>query len=363
MDRTVNKHQYAVVVAGGRGTRLWPLSRKSLPKQMQKFVSDKVLIDETVERLKGVVPTENIYISSTIDLAPKIRAVLPDLPEGNIIVEPSARGTTVAFALLSRTIFNKDPDATIFTLASDHVVTELDPFREAIENAFQYIDKNPLSIALIGVKPNRPDNGLGYIKSDKVLQDSPRVYSVEKFVEKPSTAVAKKYVESGEYFWNAAYYCFKAKTLIEAYSEADPDITKWAERYVSSGDVDDFMKIPRKVHEIETINASKYPLALITADFSWSDIGNWQAVHDILLSTKKDTGDGLYIQEAYKHIDIDSKNSFLYSTDHKLVATVGLENLIIVSTEDALLIMNRDDPQKIKDVIELMEAKDLKEYL
>ena len=350
-------HNYAVIVAGGSGTRLWPLSRKSLPKQMQKFVSDKTLIDETVERLGSIVPRENIYISTASAYVQQIQELLPQIARQNIIVEPEARGTTVAFSLFSHIIHARDPEAIIFTLASDHTVTGVDSFQQALDETFAFVRTHEKHIALLGIKPTHPDSGLGYIKVDKIISDHPLTYSVEKFIEKPTVAVAKKYLKTGEYYWNAAYYCFKAATLLQAYTEADPNLTKWVKAYLESGDKNDFLKVPQKAHEIETINANSYPLALIPADFSWSDIGSWASLHDVLSKGEEVVSKGL-------HVDLDSTGSMVMSEDSaKLVVTVGLSNVIVVNTDDAILVMDRNRSQDIKEVLQHIKEKNLERYL
>jgi len=352
-------HRYVVVVAGGSGTRLWPLSRRHLPKQMQKFISNRTLIDETVDRLSGVVPTENIYISTSGNYAAKIKELLPDIAAENIIVEPTTRGTTAAFALFATTIYRKDPSAIIFSLASDHSVTGSEQFHTAMEEAYGFVEYHPKSIALIGIKPNRPDTGLGYIKIDEVAQQTPLVYTVEKFIEKPSLAVAQTYLRTNEYYWNSAYYCFKARTLIDAYADADPSIIRWVERYMDTGNAEDFIKIPIKAQEIEVIDSNKYSLALIPADFEWSDIGNWQALHTLL--AKFDGSD--MVHHGCEHIDVNSSNCLVMSTDDRLVATVGLNNIVIISTGDALLVLNKEHDQEIKQVLESLKSKGLNKYL
>lgn len=356
-----NSNRYAVVVAGGSGTRLWPLSRKDLPKQLQKLVNDKTLIEDTVNRLSGVIPKENIFISTTENYSDKVKELLPEISSENIIIEPIARGTTAAFALFTRIIEKRNPNAIIFSLASDHSVTEVDRFQEAITQSFDFIEKNPKNIALVGIKPDRPDTGLGYIKMSEVIQDKPLAYSVEKFIEKPSFSVAKSYVESGEYFWNSAYYCFKAKAFIEAYDDADENIMKNINAFIESGDIEDYIKIPQKAHEIDLIDSSKYPLSIIPANFKWSDIGNWYTLHKLLsdLSGEKcisNTVNG-------DHIDINSNDYLVFSTDERMVATVQVENLAIISTPDVLLVLNKNYPQDIKKVIESIKDRGLDKYL
>jgi mannose-1-phosphate guanylyltransferase len=357
-----NSHHYAVIVAGGHGTRLWPLSREELPKQIQKFVSDKTLIEETVDRIAGVIDYDHIYISTTKNYADKIQQLLPKINPENIIVEPVKRGTTAAFAYFSATINDRDPEAVIFSLASDHAVPDPLPFQQTMRDTYEYVENNPNVIALVGVTPTEPDTGLGYIKVDQKVQDKPAVYSVEKFVEKPSLSVAKNYVKSGEYYWNAAYYCFKAQILLDAYTEADPDITKYVEAYRQSGNPDDFMKVPEKPQEIEFINTLHFPLILVPGGFTWSDIGNWGSLHDLLAETGGD--EKMMVSTSTQHVDIDSTNCLVLSKDdNRLITTVGLNNIIVVDTEDALLIMEKGHNQDIKEALKLIKERGLDQYL
>jgi mannose-1-phosphate guanylyltransferase len=360
MTKALPKHNYAVIMAGGSGTRLWPLSRKDLPKQMQKFISDKTLINETVERLLSFILLKNIYVTTTANYEHKIRELLPMVPTDNIIIEPVARGTTAALALVTTTIYHRDPEAALFYVASDHAITDIEKFKKTFLDTFNYIADHPQDIALVGIKPTRPDTGLGYIKKDKELQTEPvLVYTVEKFVEKPSLQVAKQYVESGEYYWNAAYYCFKAKTLLQAYKDADPQIIESVNQYLETNDPEDFNAVPIKAQEIEVINAEKYQLVIIPADFAWSDIGNWQALHELLTGIE---GKDL-IAHAGRHIDINSSNCLILSTEQKLVATVGLDNVVVVETPDILLVLNKEQPQEIKQLLENLKSQGLTEYL
>lgn len=355
-------HQYAVIVAGGAGTRLWPLSRKDIPKQMQAFISDRPLIDETAERLLQVFPADHIFVSTTVNYAEQIKTILPQIPPENIIVEPVAKGPALAFALFAEVIRQRDPEAVIVSLASDHAVAKLEEFHGALKTARDYVSKNPDSIALVGVVPTYADTGLGYIKVDSQIQDEPPVFSVEKFVEKPSKPVAERYLSTGEYYWNVAYYCFKAASLVKAYAEASPNSMSGVSEYVRTGKAEFFETAPQMVHEIEIINAAKFPLVMIPAQFEWSDIGNWQTLHDLLADSSNDPS--RIVTSAKHHIDIDSEGCMIkISDDEKLVATVGLKDIVIVDTNDTLLVLHKDRTQDIKGVIEQLKQRGLEEYL
>lgn len=354
-------HHYALILAGGSGTRLWPLSRKDLPKQMQNFISDKSLIAETVDRIKTVIPVENIFIGTGLRFKEKIQQLLPNIPEVNIITEPIARGTTAAYALATQIIYNQDPEAVIFSMASDHSVKEVDLFQQTVRDAFAFIQNNPNYIGMVGIKPTEANTGLGYIKLENQIQAQPLVYSVEKFVEKPSRKVAEYYLSTNDYFWNAAYYCYRAETLLKAYAETDPTITDNINAFIQSHDIDDFLKVPEKAHEIEFINTKKYPLALIPAFFKWSDIGNWQSLHKLLAELANDSN--ISNTPANNHIDIGSSDYLVISTDDRLITTANLNNIAIISTPDTLLVLNKDNPSYVKNIIEFIKEKGMEEYL
>jgi mannose-1-phosphate guanylyltransferase len=337
-------HWYAVVVAGGSGTRLWPMSRHHLPKQMQALMSDKTLIAETVDRLVGLIPLDRIFISTTANYVDQMRGLLSNIPEQNFIVEPEGRGTAAAFALLAQHIAQRDPEAVVFSLASDHAITEVEKFQEAMRTSFEFVEAHPRWIAIVGIEATRPDTGLGYIRVGQPAQESPAVYQVLKYVEKPSFQVARDYIQSGDYFWNAAYYCFRAATLIQAYSDADPALVASTGEYLRTGNVEAYAQAPLHAHEIDLIDTAKYPLAVVPGHFHWSDIGNWAALHRTLTEL---VGTDV-VSHHQGHIDIGSSEVLVLGRGDEAggtpgaqsVVTVGLENVAVITTEDAILVIS-----------------------
>lgn len=354
-----SKHHYAVVVAGGSGTRLWPMSRTALPKQMQGLMSDQTLIVETVQRLEGVLDSSHILVSTTENYAAPMKQLLPQIPDENFIVEPVARGTAAAFALFTSVIYDRDPEALVFTLASDHAITEVDKFQASVRKAFAHIEQYRERLAFIGITPTRPDTGLGYIKV-RGQSESEGVLLAEKFVEKPSLEVATGYVESGEYVWNSGYYCFAAATLLKAYEEADARLVESARAYLASGAVADFEKAPEKVHEIEIIDAGRYPLVVVPADFRWSDIGNWQALHRALAEVH---GSDLVHSRPEQQIAIDSQNCLVYSSDDRVIVSAGLDNIAIVSTPDVVFVVDMDRLDSMPEVRRALKERNLEGLL
>lgn len=339
-------HRYAVVVAGGSGTRLWPVSRQSLPKQMQALMSEKSLIAETVERLEGVIPAERIFVSTTANYLEPIRSLLPDIPRENYIVEPESRGPTVAFALLASHLAARDPEAVVFSLASDHAITEVDKFRESVRTSLEFVEGNPGQIVVVGITPTRADTGLGYIRVREEVQDDPVVYRAGKYVEKPSLEVAQDYVQSGRSFWNAAYYCFRAETLLAAYADANPLLVERTAEFIKTGDLETYRQIPGEFHEIDIIDAAKYPIAVVPGDFRWSDIGNWSSLHRALAEV---AGSDVVTSGDNQYVDVDSHNVFVRSSDGREIVVMGMRDVGIICTDDAVVVLGLKELEQSPD--------------
>ena len=214
---------YAVIMAGGTGTRLWPMSRLAKPKQFHNLVSEKTLIQETYDRVKKAIPKENIFISTNTKYEEEIKNQLSGVAPENFIIEPAKRNTAPALAYVTAEILRKDKDAVIATLASDHVVNNIDVFANTVKVAFETAEKYPDYLVTVGINPTRPDTGLGYIKMGKVVVqvDGEQVFEVDKFLEKPDHKTAEKYIQSWEYLWNGAYYFFKGEQMME-----------WVKKYI-----------------------------------------------------------------------------------------------------------------------------------
>jgi len=354
---------YVVIMAGGSGTRLWPMSRTNLPKQLHRFSSERSLIQETFERVKGLVPKENIYVSLVRPILKYCEEQLPNIHRENYIVEPEGKNTAPAIALAAVTIFKRDPQAIVITIASDHVVNNVTNFKEAIKSAFGFTKKNPEYFTTVGVKPTRPDTGLGYIKVGRKFDDS-KLHAVEEFVEKPNEDTAKKYLASGKYLWNASYFVWRADKLIEMYEKHAPDIYKNMKEILRVVGQQGSQRIIDKVYKsmpkepIDTAIAERVEkIAVVPADLGWSDIGSWSTLYDLLASK---SGDHIVTQG--NHIGYDDKNCLIYAQD-KLLATVGLEDIVIVDTPDVTLVCNKNKSQDVKNLIEKLKEQGKEKYL
>lgn len=359
----------AVIMAGGSGTRLWPMSRNNFPKQLHQLVSDKSLIQETFDRLRTFLPVKNIYVSTAEKYLHETRRHLPDMPSENFIIEPVARNTGPAIAYIASFFAAKDPKSIVATFASDHSVTKIEEFRQAVLAAETVIQKYPDHIVTVGLNPTCPDTGLGYIKMDNLVDtiDEVKVFSVKQFIEKPDIQTAKKYVASWEYLWNASYFIWRADTLINLFDELAPKFKEPIDKMKSvlQNPVDteskkvihsQFEKMPAEA--FDTLIMEKAPKVLvIPADLGWSDIGSWASLHDILATN---TGSNIVVKG--NHVGVDNQNCLVYAKD-KLIATVGLEDVIVVDTDDVLLICKKEHAQNIKKLIDKLKEEGKHLYL
>lgn len=356
---------YIVIMAGGAGTRLWPLSRKNSPKQLQKLVGDKSMVQETFERLKKIVKPKNIYISTRIDCLKDLKKQLPQIPQKNYIVEPVGRNTAPAMGLIAQYIYMHDRDAVVTTIASDHIVNNQKNFLNATLSAQEAISKNPTYVCTIGIKPTSAHTGYGYIEKDQVFAkiNGQQVFKVKQFVEKPDLNTAKKYLDSRNFYWNASYFTWQAKNLLEILKKHQPDIYQHLQKLSRGLGTAQEKKVLEKEFSLMPELAFDYiveqldKVLLIPADLGWDDIGSWASLLDIMQNiTKKE------VIERGKHLGIDNKNILVYAQD-KLVTTIGLENVIIIDTPDVVLVCDKNRSQDVKKIVDLLKKKGKYKYL
>lgn len=352
---------YAVIMAGGSGTRLWPLSRKNKPKQFQPLISEKTLLQETYDRVRKFLPDEQIFISATPEYEAEILKQLPNLPKENCILEPSARNTTAAHGFIAFNLLSRDSDAVFTTLPSDHAIQNLDAFVNANLAAFDAVKKYPEKLVTLGITPTAPETGLGYIKIGKdfdIINDE-KIYKIDAFIEKPDLETAKKYIADWGYLWNSANYFFRADTLLNWIKKYRPS------SYQILNQINELTKInPKDIKISELYNTiDKEQLAdaiceqkdleplVIPANLGWSDVGNWGAVYDLL---SKIQNKDMIIRG--NNVDLDSQDCLVYS-DKKLIATLGLKDIIVIDSPDATLITTKDKAQEIKNLLAKIDEK------
>lgn len=355
----------ALIMAGGRGERFWPKSRKNLPKQFLSLTSDgKTMIQLTVERISPVVSLENIYISTNTSYKKLVMEQLPGIPEENILCEPVGRNTAPCIGLAAVHIRKKLGDAIMMVLPSDHLIKNNVMFLDVIRDAATAAEENT-NLVTIGITPSYPETGYGYIQFDSqnLKECTSRAYKVVNFKEKPDLSTAKEYVASGDYLWNSGMFIWKVSSILSNMENLMPamyDGLKKIENSIGTTDQEQVLESEFINFKSESIDYGIMEHAkdiyIIPGAFGWDDVGSWLALERI--NSTNEFGNVVNGNV----ISIDTKNSIIHGNE-KLIATVGLKDIIIIDTEDALLICDKDSTQDIKKVIENLKICNRNEYI
>ena len=348
--------RYVAILAGGSGTRLWPLSRSARPKQLLPLLGDRSLIQATVDRVAPLVPFDRILVITEASHADDLRVQLPELPPGNVIVEPMRRGTAAAVGLAATIIAHRDPDASMASLHSDHAVADPEEFRHCLAAAFALAESDDWLVTL-GVRPSSPHVGMGYIDVGPEIGtfDGRVAYQAMQFVEKPDPETAASFVARG-YLWNPGYFLWRVCVILDEFARLLPGM------HAPLSEVSEALGTPKEISvlkdayqrmEPETIDygimerAKK--VATIPSDFGWTDIGSWRELFQI---APKD-GAGNVVRG--DHLGIDTRRTLVYSSGRP-VFTVGVEDLVIVDAGDALLVCRQDQAERVKNLVEQLQA-------
>ena len=356
-----------VIRAGGIGTRLWPLSRQNRPKQFHALTGEHTMLQEAVNRLNSLAKIDDLYVSTGVKLLHSVREQLPELPLENTILEPTLRNTGPAVGLECALLEARFPGCTIASLGSDHHIGKPEEFCRLLKVAADAIEDRPETLFVLGVKPTRADTGFGYIQKGNVsakVNNEP-VYAVESFTEKPDAETAKTYLESGQYLWNSNMFVWKARTMLDLFAKFEPEMYILLEQIgtaVKEGrEADVITKVYPQMKNIAIDHAiieRASDIATLQADIDWSDIGAWGALTDVL--PVDENGNLLHGNV----LSLNAKNTTVYGGKDKIIALVDVENLIVVDTGDALLIVPRDGSQRVKDVVAALdERSDSERYL
>jgi len=358
------KHAYVAIMAGGIGSRFWPASREETPKQFLDILgTGQSLLKSTFDRFKKIVPLSNIYILTNERYRDLVKKQLPKLKDDQIIGEPMRRNTAPCVAYFAFKIQQLDPQAQLIIAPSDHLVLKPKEFRKTIKTAVYYTAGND-DLVTLGIRPVRPDTGYGYIQ---YLDDSEEggTYRVKTFTEKPGLSLAKTFLESGDFLWNSGIFIWKAKTILESFEKHLPEIYdnffRGIDKYNSEKEASFIKKAYSTCPNISIdfgIMEKANNVRVIPASFGWSDLGTWSSLYE---HYEKD-----YYSNAVsgKRVMVyDAANCMVMAPDDKLVVLQGLDNYIIVDTEDVLLIFEKTEEQKIKEITDDIKRKKLGKFL
>lgn len=348
----MNKHHYVAIMAGGIGSRFWPISRTDMPKQFLDVLgTGKTLIQQTYERYAKLVPEENIFVVTAAEYVSIVKKQLPGIQDANILSEPSRKNTAPCIAYIAFRLMAQDPEAVMMAAPADNLVLEPDEFVKTANKALDFVE-HINALVTIGVKPSYPNTGYGYIQHD-TTEAAPDIYKVKTFTEKPNLELAKTFIASGDFLWNAGIFTWKVKNVLHAFEKHLPEIYE-----IFAAEKDKF-NTPEEQEAVESIypqctNISvdfgimeKAPnVYVIPASFSWSDLGTWNSAWENMARD--------YFGNAVagrKVMTVDARNCIVHVPDHKLVLLQGLDEFIVVDTADVLLICRKEKEQEIKDYV------------
>lgn len=350
-------------MAGGSGSRLWPLSRKDTPKQFLDLGTGKTLLEHTYDRAKKLSSEENIYIATTTQYQEKIQELLPAISSENIFLEPERRETGPAFgaAAVQLEQRGKGDEPTLF-LWADHVFTNEQEIVNDLGTMRSLIEEDPNRVVIIGHTPTAPETGFGYMKMGEAVAGHDDVFTIDSFKEKPDEETAKTYVTDGSYYWNIGYMCVTPNFLLQELHAYAPELYASIQEYAKAlqeEGLEAAAAIYKNIDKIAidyALNERTPNIIAVTGDYGWSDVGSWAIVKKLFGT------DGDHVPQGH-HIHVDSNNNYVYNTTKKVVSVIGTSDTIVVVTDKAVLITNIDSSQKVKEVVQKLEEAGKGEYL
>ena len=361
------KHTYAVIMAGGGGTRLWPVSRRERPKQLLPLLEDKTLFQSTVMRLEKLFPPERILVVTVTEQASIMQEQAPEIPLENYLIEPAPRGTASVVGLAAAVLKKRDPEALMAVLPSDHFIRNRDLFHYLLRAALNVAEKGYL--VTLGITPTYPSTAYGYIQQGNALEGEFKypVYDVERFIEKPDEKKAQELLRKGDHSWNSGMFIWRVDDILVEIKKQMPQLGETVTKISDAWDT---------AQRGEILDSLWYDLKNVTVDYGvmenaekvavlpagglgWSDVGSWNSLLEVLLPDMN----GNIAQNAH-HLAIDTHNSLVYSNDNqRLVVTIGVDDMVLVDTGDVLLVCKSDQAQKVRDVVEHLKKHRQEKYL
>lgn len=347
------EHLNAVILAGGSGTRLWPLSTPSFPKQFLPLPNGRSMIQESLARVEGLVSPEQAWVVTGRSMVELVREHLPAVPANHILGEPMGRSTAAAIGWAAATIARRDPQATMMVLTADHVITKIDQFNQALRLADKLAKEGYL--VTLGIKPTGPETGYGYIRYSATLSEGfeHQAFYGERFVEKPNVATALSYLEDGHYVWNSGMFVWKVETILAELKKHLPELSQKIDMIVDSmGTARERPILDELWPTLQTISidygvmekANKF--AVIPVEIGWNDVGNWEQYGSLFPADQ----DG--VRSVGHHVGLGSSNIIVYNNTQRQVFTIGLEDVVVVEMDDKTIICHKDEVQRVKELAE-----------
>jgi mannose-1-phosphate guanylyltransferase len=360
---------HAVIMAGGSGTRFWPQSTQEHPKQFLNLFDDRTMLQTTVDRIEELIPPERIWVITNDRYVGLVQEQLPDVPAQNIIGEPVAKDTAPCVALAASLIHDQDPDGTMVVLPADHLIEDTDTFLSILETA-QTKAKAGENLITIGIEPDHPETGYGYIEFDK---DSSGIYAgrevkkVRQFREKPDKEQAQEFLDSGNFLWNSGMFVWSTSTILKEFDRFQPEINAQINQLqpaIGSEEQEEaintfYQNCPSISIDYGIMESSK-SVFVVPGSFGWNDVGSWKAMYEL---REKDDDSNNVIESDHVTLAEAGKN-LIQSESGKMIALVGVEDLAVVETDDAILVCNLNEAQGVKQIVNQLKEKDeLKKFL
>ncbi len=355
---------YAVIMAGGVGSRFWPRSRQDRPKQFINVFGQATLIQNTVARLQGLIPPERCLIVTHERYVQQTHEQLPAVPLENILAEPMSRNTAPCIAYAAAQLLARDPDATMVVLPADHLIQNVKQFHKVLEVAIEQAQK-PEALVTIGITPTHPETGYGYIQFDGTINmnEAPRPYAVKTFAEKPDLPTAESFIDSGDFLWNSGMFIWRADTIMAQFKEHLPEAHDAFTPYFDAVGTDRerevitaaFMKCP-KISIDYGVMERAHTVFVVPGSFGWNDVGDWRAVYT--LSDKNDHGNAIQ-----GNVIVHDSSRCLVQGGERLIVLVGIHDAVVVDTEDAVLVCNQESAQQVKNVVDYLNVHQLNQYI
>jgi mannose-1-phosphate guanylyltransferase len=364
----MDKHTYAVIMAGGGGTRLWPISRRESPKQLLPLLGKETLFQSTVSRLEALFPPERILVVTVAEQAREMKEQVPSIPDENYLIEPAPRGTASVVALAAAVLKKRDPQAVMAMQTADHHIRNRDLFNYLITTALQVAQQNYL--VTLGITPTFPSTGYGYIQQGEPLHGDYKypVYTVKSFKEKPDEVTAQQILRSGDHSWNSGMFVWRVDAILKEIEKQMPELSHAVNKIASAWGTPEQSEVVRvqwrglKSQTIDygIMERAERVAVLPAGGLGWSDVGSWDSLFDVLLPDMN----GNVATSARHHLALDTHNTLVYSAGgERLIVTIGLDDMVVVDSGDVLMICKVDQSQKVRDVVEHLKKHNQENYL